>query len=195
MGLTSSTLATTEQPADSWLVTVTLDYDSIRITYTISSAGLIQKKITSDDGREVIFVVDATTREMVDLTKAHVGKDGNFDACLYALMNLVTVVKTRWDSIDVTLAEGAQNEMSIDYRWVTDIKVPSDAKVVDYTITSDNDTVVKKVTCTPTQKSTVFNIDLVGNAKMVDDTPTGSDGERDKMLSVLTGLCTTLAKY
>lgn len=194
MGLTSSTI---EQSADSWVVTVTLDYNSIRITYTINSTGLIQKKIVSDDGREVIFNVDAVTYEMVDLTKAHVGKDGNFDSCLFALRNLVMTMHKRWDSIDTELKSyvETQNEISIDYRWVIDIKIPSDAKVVDYTITSDNETIVKKVTCTPTQKSTVFNVDLIGNTKMVDDTPTGSDGELSKMLAVVTNLCSTMAKY
>ena len=194
MGLTSSTVKDETLLSNEWLVTVTLDYENIRITYTINSTGLIQKKITSDDGREVIFNVNASTREMVDLTKAHVGKDGNFDACLFALNHLVKTTISRWETIKVELSDKTM-ENEPDYRWVADLKIPSEAKVVDYTITSDNDTVVKKVTCTPTQKSTVFNVDLVGNTKMVDDTPTGSDGERDKMLDVLTMLCQTLAKY
>ena len=195
MGLTSSTIASTEEIA--WSVTITLDYDALRITYVISSLGLIQKKISSEAGQEVIFNVDAVDREMVDLTKAHVGKDGNFDSCLNALTNLISTITTRWTDIklDAEVKPICSSAPEPDYKWVAEIKMPSDAKVVDYTITSDNATVVKKVTCVTTQKSSVFNAELAGNTNMVDPTPTGSDGERDKLLEVLTTLCNSLVKY
>lgn len=176
-----------------WSVNVTLTYEKIVINYLVNSVGLIEKKITSE-GREVIFHVDAKTREMVDLSKAHVGRDGDYDDCSAILTSLINTIKGRWSTIVV---EGVKEpvEHGLNGKWVVEVKIPSDSKMVDYTLTSDNEVVVKKVTCVTTQKSTIFNVDLVGDAKMVDDTPTGTDGERDKMLEVLTSLCVTLVGY
>lgn len=189
MGSTSSVLTS----EDSWSVIITLTYEKIEINYRISSCGLIQKKITAD-GREVIFHVDPITHEMVDLTKAHVGRDGDFDDCSAVSTNLVNTVKERWSAISIE--NGVETKsLTPTTKWVIEVKIPSESKTVDYTLTSDNEVVVKKVTCVTTQKSTIFNVDLAGDTKMVDDTPTDTDGEREKMLEVLSKLCNVLVKY
>lgn len=191
MGNTTSASNTNESIYN---LVITLTYEKIVINYHIYSTGLIEKKISSDDGREVIFHVDATTHEMVDLTNAHVGKDGNFDSCSAVVTKFIQTVVQRWAEVSVeNLKDIIDNDEQ--YKWICEIKIPSESKTVDYTITSDNENLVKKVTCVATQKSTVFNVDLTGNTKMVDETPTGADGERDKLLEVLNKMCTTLVSY
>jgi hypothetical protein len=179
---------------DTWSVIITLTYEKIVIDYHITSTGLIEKKITAD-GREVTFHVNPATREMVDLSKAHVGRDGDFDDCSVVLASLVATIKERWSTITVDNSAKEAKSIAPTTKWIVDVKIPSELKTVDYTLTSDNEVVVKKVTCVSTQKSTLFNVDLSGDTKMVDETPTGTDGERDKMVDVLTKLCTVLNSY
>lgn len=181
---------------NSWKVCIHIAYsspDDVKITYLISSEGSITKTITSGTDRKVIFNVEHVNREMTNSDNEHVGKDGNFDEFLEVMLNLTNVVRSRWSLEYEQSCDTIQSKDNTS--WTVDIRIPSELKVVNYLITSDTEGVVKSVSDVSTSKSTVFNIDLEGNSKLIDDIPAGSDGDRDKMIEVLNSLLTTLLNY
>lgn len=178
---------------EKWTVLVTLNHENMIIYYTISSDDIVTKEISSND-KSVKFKVDSN-HEMFDINGSRVGKDGNFNECLSVLSKIVCDISKKWSCLNIEQKSSEDdNLLETKFEWVTTIEIPSDIKNVTYTITFDKDIIVKNVCCSTTQLSNIFNVDLEGNMTL-DNVSSGQDGERDKLLSILSDMCTNLKKY
>lgn len=184
-----NTLSAAVVKNDTWSILISLNQENMNIYYTINSSGKIEKRIVSE-GKEVIFTVD-TEREMFDVNKSRVGRDGNFSEFSYVVNKLVKTLGERWTTLALEKEVPAK---AVDFEWVITVEMPSEVKHVTYTITFDNELLVKKVSCSATQLSNVFTVHL-GGSMFLGDVFSGQDGEHDKLVAVLASMIEQFYSY